>query len=266
MIVIEARALAERISAGEDADLCIIDLSSAERYFQGHVPGAVYLNFKELLLGEAPAPGKLARVDALESVFGRLGLKDNTTFVAYDDEGGGWAGRFLWTLDVLNIPGGLYLNGGIHAWEAEGLAQQTTPNKRVQTQPSLAVDRSQVPEIPEILSALQKGEVQIWDARSPAEYIGERHTAQKNGHIPGAINIEWTSLMDQTNALKIRKDARDYLAKFGIDGSKPIITHCQSHHRSGFTYLVGKTLGFDIRAYHGSWSEWGNHPDTPVER
>ena len=70
--------------------------------------------------------------------------------------------------------------------------------------------------------------------------------------------------MDQ-RGLRIRQDAREYLADLGINESQKIVTHCQSHHRSGFTYLVGKTLGFDIRGYHGSWSEWGNHPDTPTE-
>jgi len=90
-------------------------------------------------------------------------------------------------------------------------------------------------------------------------------TAAKNGHIPGAINAEWTSLMDRNNSLRIRKDAKEYLASLGLTSDKSIVTHCQSHHRSGFTYLVGKALGFNIRAYHGSWSEWGNHPNTPVE-
>lgn len=71
--------------------------------------------------------------------------------------------------------------------------------------------------------------------------------------------------MDPNNALRIRTDAREYLARKGLTADKRIITHCQSHHRSGFTYLVGKAVGLNIRGYHGSWAEWGNHPTTPVE-
>ena len=71
--------------------------------------------------------------------------------------------------------------------------------------------------------------------------------------------------MDHQNGLRIRPDAREYLAAKGLTADKQIVTHCQSHHRSGFTYLVGKTLGLNIEAYHGSWAEWGSHPDTPVE-
>ena len=71
---------------------------------------------------------------------------------------------------------------------------------------------------------------------------------------------------EDVDALRIRTDAREYLASLGLTADKRIITHCQSHHRSGFTYLVGKAVGLNIRAYHGSWAEWGNHPTTPVEQ
>jgi len=73
-------------------------------------------------------------------------------------------------------------------------------------------------------------------------------------------------MMDPENGLRFRRDADARLKKLGLEKGRTIITHCQSHHRSGFTYILGKTLGFDIKAYHGSWSEWGNHPDTPVEQ
>jgi thiosulfate/3-mercaptopyruvate sulfurtransferase len=72
--------------------------------------------------------------------------------------------------------------------------------------------------------------------------------------------------MDKNNALKIRNLAiiRAELAQLGISNDKTVITHCQTHHRSGFTYLIGRILGFNIKAYAGSWSEWGNRPDTPI--
>jgi len=61
-------------------------------------------------------------------------------------------------------------------------------------------------------------------------------------------------------------EIRQRLETLGITPDKSVITHCQTHHRSGLTYVVGKALGYDIQAYDGSWSEWGNHPDTPIER
>ncbi len=248
-------------------DLLIIDLCSEQNYLSGHVPGAVYVPPQALMSGIAPAPGRLPDEERLQRLFSHLGLTNNTHLVVYDDEGGGWAGRFIWTLDVIGHHRHSYLNGGIHAWkndigELETQINQPSPNPEFQ----FNIDRQPLVEIDEILAGLGQSDFVIWDARSPQEYRGEKVLAQKSGHIPGAINCEWTNLMDPNRDLRIREDAEARLASLGITGDKPIITHCQSHHRSGFTYLVGKTLGFNIRAYAGSWSEWGNHPDTPVEQ
>lgn len=263
--VIEPTELASLITQQSAHKLLIIDMCSDANYAQGHISGAVHVPPVKILAGTPPAPGKIAPVERLNQVFSFLGLTPDTHVVVYDDEGGGWAGRFIWTLDAIGHKRYSYLNGGLHAWKASGLTLTQEIPTVTPSQVSVTLDPKVVIEIPDVIAELDHADFVVWDARSPQEYLGLRQTAAKNGHIPGAINCEWTLLMDPTNGLRIRTDARDYLAELGLDGSKRIITHCQSHHRSGFTYLVGKALGFNIRAYHGSWSEWGNHPNTPVE-
>jgi thiosulfate/3-mercaptopyruvate sulfurtransferase len=88
----------------------------------------------------------------------------------------------------------------------------------------------------------------------------------RGGHIPGAVNYEWTLGMNKARGLRINdlETFRSLLNDLGIDATKEVATHCQTHHRSGFTYLVGKILGLNIKGYAGSWSEWGNDPATPV--
>ncbi len=253
----------------DNIDLRIVDLSSEENYLSAHIPGAIYLPFRALMLGQAPAPGKLPPLSQLQDVFKYLGLNEDTHFIVCDDEGGGWAGRFIWTLDVIGHKKYSYIDGGMIAWQAENLPTEsgnTAHSFQSDDIPDFSIDRAPITDRETIQSGLGQDTFVVWDARSPQEYNGTKILAAKGGHIPGAINAEWTSLMDPARGQKFRSDAKARLAALGITGERPIITHCQSHHRSGFTYLLGKHLGFDIKAYDGSWSEWGNHPDTPVEQ
>ena len=105
----------------QDANLLIVDLGKESVYQQAHVPGAILVNGKQLVSGELPAPGRLPSVDRLAEAFSAMGLTPDTHVVVYDDEGGGWAGRFIWTLDAIGHTRYSYLNGGIHAWLADGL-------------------------------------------------------------------------------------------------------------------------------------------------
>jgi len=264
--VIECEELQQQISGDVKGKLLLVDVSSEKSYLEGHIPNSVNLLPSALMCGEKPAPGRLPSTEKLHTLMSSIGLTPDTHVVAYDDEGGGWAGRLIWTLDVLGHRNYSYLNGGKVAWRSEGLPLTNEISQSTPSNYTVNIDRSAVPEIADILQGLKNKNLQIWDARSPEEYRGEKILAAKGGHIPGAINCEWTSMMDPENGLRFRTDAEARLKDMGLEKGRAIITHCQSHHRSGFTYILGKTLGFDIKAYHGSWSEWGNHPDTPVEQ
>lgn len=262
--IVEPSELAKHL---EDNTVLIVDLSSEANYREAHVPGAIFLPFQALMAGTPPAPGLLPNREQLSYVMTQLGVSADTHVVAYDDEGGGWAARLLWTLDVLGHSQQSYLNGGRHAWLAEDqpISQEIHRAVPLTSPYTVTLDPSPLATLDQVMVSIEQKETQIWDARSPAEYHGDKVLAQKAGHIPGAIHCEWTELMDKDKHWRIRADARAYLSEKGLLGDKPIITHCQSHHRSAFTYLVGKSLGLSIKGYAGSWSEWGNHPDTPVE-
>lgn len=261
--MIEAAALHERL--GED-NLVLVQVTSEETYLQAHLPGAQLVLPGELVCGVPPATGRLPEKSALDSLFSRLGYEPAQHFVVFDDEGGGWAGRFAWTLDVVGHDGWTYLNGGLHAWHGAGLplaqgpAPVTTP-----TSVDVAIDTAPIAEIADVLAAIEDPDQVIWDARSAEEFAGVRQAAQRVGHIPGAINLDWLHVQDRNNQLRVITHLEALLAEKGISGHAGIITHCQTHHRSGLTYMLGRLLGLPIRAYHGSWSEWGNRTDTPIE-
>ena len=248
----------------------IVDLCKPESYQKAHIPGAIYMDYAAIIRHEKPIMGLPPAESDFSHVLEQSGISPDTHVVAYDDEGGGRAGRLLWTLAMAGHQKFSLIDGGLHAWIAKGLPtsdkiEQPTPSHYPVTysNPDVSADRQY------ILANLNNPDIVILDARSAVEFSGEKAFAARGGHIPGAINYDWTNAMDQNNALQMRPPHAilTELAELGINPDKEIIVHCQTHHRSAYSYWMLKALGFDkVRGYPGSWSDWGNHPDTPIEK
>lgn len=253
----------------DDPRLLIVDLRNPDAYLQGHVPGAVHLPYSALIRAAPPVGGLLPDAGQLGETLSGIGLTPERHVVAYDDEGGGRAGRLLWTLDALGHAHGSLLNGGIHAWVGEQRPLEAGPVTPTRSDYRAEFAHSEVvADKSHIRSRLGAADFVALDARGPAEYSGLDVRAARGGHIPGAVNIDWTEAIDRGRLLRFKPDAelRALLEARGVTPDKEVVAYCQTHHRSSHTYMVLKHLGYPrARGYPGAWSDWGNDPDTPIE-
>ncbi|MBL4851676.1 MAG: sulfurtransferase [Gammaproteobacteria bacterium] len=249
--------------------LLVVDLSSADSYNTLHIPGAISLNYNNIVTSQPPTMGLLPNEEMLSRVFSKIGLTPSHHVVAYDDDNSGKACRLLWTLDCLGHKSSSLLNGGLTAWRSTGMPMNNQTISIHTSHYEARIDNTVLADKDYILEHLNDPSVVLLDARSEGEFKGEIVRAKRSGHIPGAVNINWTDAINMENNLKLRSsDAlRTLYASAGITKDKQIISYCQTHHRSAHSYIVLKSLGYkSIKGYHGAWSEWGNDKDTPIEQ
>jgi thiosulfate/3-mercaptopyruvate sulfurtransferase len=264
-LLLEPAELQARLA---EPNLQVVDLCQAEQYARAHIPRAVHLDYSRLVLSRPPVAGLLPSMDYMHTLFSSLGLRSEAYIVAYDDEGGGRAARLLWSLAACGHARYALLNGGLQAWVNEGHPLEHRPVAPQLSEYPVNYHPEVVAERDYIMVRLGDANTRLLDCRTPKEYQGEEKRAARTGHIPGAINIDWTEAIDTTRNLRLKsRDALlSRLKSVDITADKEVITYCQTHHRSAHTWLMLKSLGFkNVRGYAGSWSEWGNMPDSPIE-
>ncbi|MCH4243603.1 sulfurtransferase [Acinetobacter gerneri] len=265
-LLIEAEELVPYL--GHDL-IRIVDLSRSSVYEQLHIPHAIHLKPNVLLRQQEHATGLLPDEQGLKELIQALNISKDHHVVVYDDEGGAWAGRLIWDLHCLGFTQTSLLNGGIHAWLGAGLPTSSNQEKSAKVENLFEIEQinSQYRILyPELLEQVEQASVQVWDCRTVDEYTGQRLAARRGGHIPNARQFEWSTAIDRQNHLKLHplERTKQRLEQLGFDLGQPVVVYCQSHHRSGLAYIIGRLLNWDIKAYDGAWSEWGNRLDSPI--
>ena len=260
-----------------DPDLRILDaawyLPAAGRdaraeYSAAHIPGARFFDIDEItdnrstLPHMAPPPEKfIARMRA-------MGVGDGHQVVVYDGSGLFSAARVWWTFRLMGKTDVAVLDGGLPKWRAEGREVEDTPPVIRDRHMTVSRQNHLVKDVTQVAHAAKLAEAAIIDARSAARFAGdapEPRAGLRAGHIPGARNVPYTTMLNGDGTLKSVAELRTVFAAAGVDLTKPAITTCGSGVTAAILSLALERIGHRNHAlYDGSWAEWGMYDDLAV--
>lgn len=254
----------------KDADVRILDTrSDVMLYFPGHVPNAVHLADFSLRAPIEGFPVQYLPLESLAALFARAGVDDSSHVVVYaDGEMTIGASMTLYALELLGHERASYLDGGFSAFRKTHQPSQAYPEFSSAT--VTVYDKREIGiHLPEVAQHLEHEGAVIIDARPANFYLGQPpKTWMRDGHIPGAINIDWHGLMqDDIATLRPVDDLERIYADAGVERSQDIVVTCGTSREASMEYFVLKhVLGFPrVRLYEGSWTEWSAHPELPME-
>jgi thiosulfate/3-mercaptopyruvate sulfurtransferase len=245
----------------DDPHLVIVDLRTKELYHKAHIKGAVNLPAKEnLFTNNAFMPG----LNELKERFSRIGIDHHSHVIAYDEGKFIWAARFYWILEVLGHGEVGILNVGYGNWENGALPISTTPPKSKRKEFVPRIDNTKLET--KLGTLLSIGKKTIIDGRKESHYIGKESRAKRFGHIPTAKNYACTQNYQVTETGNKMKSFSELQSLYkDIPKDKPIILYCDGGAEAALNFIVLQELGYKAAVYDGSWLEWGNDSEVPID-
>jgi len=241
-------------------------------YERGHIQGAV--NFKWHTDLVDPVKRDITSKENFEKLLRQAGVNNDSTIVIYGDSNNWFAAWGAWVFDIYGVKNVKLLDGGRKKWEAEKrpLTPLATQVAAGNIKVSDANNNLRARLIDVVAVANKKSDTALVDIRSNDEYTGKviapagvQELAIRAGHIPGAVNVPWGQAVAEDGTFKSAEELKKVYGAVGIDGKKPIITYCRIGERSSHTWFaLSKILGYNVKNYDGSWTEYGNSVGNPI--
>jgi thiosulfate/3-mercaptopyruvate sulfurtransferase len=264
-LLVTPRGLAHEIDTGHR--LLLIDCRPAEQFALGQIAGAVHLDLWGVSLIDTSEAPLRAFMWMIGHLFSQRGVEPGTPVVVYEQDSGLRAARAFWFLEYLGHPSVRVLDGGINAWVREGLSLSLAPVAPSTSGWHGTPDPSRLATWQDVQARLGGREVAILDTRSDDEYAGRLVRARRAGVIPGAVHLEWKHNLTGDGCYKPVVELDAMYRGVGVTPDKEVVTYCQGGYRAAHTYLALRLLGFPrVRNYTGSWKEWGDREDLPIEQ